>query len=103
MRRKVLSINRCSRITFSSGRAAAIALADLEKDEESAKEWREAVRLNPNNFNAHYNAGEMLRLIGELKESAKEFREYVNRAPDTPATQKNKARARTFIEAFEEP
>jgi hypothetical protein len=58
--------------------------------------------LNPNHYNAHYNLAEMLRLLGELEESAKEFREYVNRAPDTPATRRNKEKAMTYIKAFEE-
>lgn len=82
---------------------AATALADMEKDEEATQALREAVRLNPNHHNAHYNLGEMLRLTGNLVESAKEFREYVNRAPDGPGTQRNKERARSFIKAFEEP
>ena len=44
----------------------------------------------------------MLRLTGELADSAKEFREYVNRAPDSPQTQRNKQRAMSYIKAFEE-
>jgi tetratricopeptide (TPR) repeat protein len=74
-----------------TGTDRAVVIAKLE------------VRLNPNHYSAHYNLGEMLRLAGNLEESAKEFREYVNRAPDNPHTQRNKERARSFIKAFEEP
>ncbi len=64
----------------------AIALADMEKDDESAQALRQAVHFNPNHFNAHYNLGELFRLEGKLDDAVKQFREYLRLAPDTPQT-----------------
>ena len=47
----------------------ASALADLDKDEESAAALREVVRINPNHYNAHYNLGELFRLESKFDES----------------------------------
>jgi len=80
----------------------AIALADMEEDKECIVELRKTIAINPNHYNAHYNLGEMLRLEGELKESAHEFGEYVRLAPVTPATEKGIEKAKGFIEAFKD-
>lgn len=81
---------------------ASIALADMEEDMECIVELRKTIAINPNHFNAHYNLGEMLRLQGDLKESAHEFGEYVRLAPVTPTTEKGIEKAKGFIEAFKD-
>ncbi|HEX4997189.1 MAG TPA: tetratricopeptide repeat protein [Terriglobia bacterium] len=81
----------------------ALALADLDMDAESAKELREVVRLNPNHYNAHYNLGELFRLEGKFDDAARQFREYLRLAPDTPQTQRNRQRAQSLAQSYEEP
>ncbi|HWV93694.1 MAG TPA: tetratricopeptide repeat protein, partial [Vicinamibacterales bacterium] len=81
----------------------AYALADLDRDVESAAALREVIRINPNHYNAHYNLGELFRLEGKYDESAKRFREYLRLAPDTPQNQRNIERARGFVQKFEDP
>ena len=80
------------------------ALADMEKDEESAAALREVVRINPDHYNARYNLGELFRLEGKFDEAAKQFREYVRLAPDdTQRNRRNIERAKDFIKKFENP
>ena len=63
----------------------AYALADLDRDVESAAALREVIRINPDHYNARYNLGELFRLEGKYDDSAKQFREYLRLAPDFAA------------------
>jgi tetratricopeptide (TPR) repeat protein len=81
----------------------AYALADLDRDVESAAALREVIRIDPNHYNARYNLGELFRLEQKYDDSATQFREYLRLAPDTPQNRRNIARARGFIQQFEDP
>jgi TolA-binding protein len=74
----------------------------MDRDVEAAAALREVIRIYPDHYNAHYNLGEMFRLEGKFDESAKQFREYVRLAPDTPQNQRNLRRARQFIQQYSE-
>jgi tetratricopeptide (TPR) repeat protein len=78
----------------------AYALADLDRDVESAAALREVVRINPNHYNARFNLGELFRLEGKYDESVKQFREYLRLAPDAPQNRRNIERAKGYIETF---
>ena len=78
----------------------AYALADLDRDVESAAALREVIRINPNHYNARYNLGELFRLEGKYDDSVKQFREYLRLAPETPQNRRNIERAKGFIEKF---
>jgi tetratricopeptide (TPR) repeat protein len=73
----------------------------MDKDEASAEALREVIRINPNHYNAHYNIGEMFRLEGKYDDSARQFREYLRLAPETPQTRRNIGRAKNFVKQFE--
>jgi tetratricopeptide (TPR) repeat protein len=81
----------------------ALALASIDKEAEAIAELREAVRLSPGHYNAHYQLGERLRLQGELADSAKAFKEFLRLSPEAPELELKRERAKTFVEAFEEP
>src|SRR5262249_48350228 len=50
------------------------ALCDKGELAEAIREYREAIRLDPNYFPAHTNLGNALRATGQLDESVREFR-----------------------------
>jgi tetratricopeptide (TPR) repeat protein len=80
----------------------AYALAELDRDEESAAALREVIRINPNHYNARFNLGELFRLEGKYDDSVTQFREYLRLAPDQPQNQRNIQRARSYIAKFAE-
>ena len=57
----------------------------------------------PNHYNARYNLGELFRLESKFDESAKQFREYLRLAPDTPQNQRNIQRANGLHQELREP
>lgn len=54
-----------------------MSLANLGLVEEGIKNYREGIRLNPGNADAHYNLGNALAQRGSLAEAIREYREAV--------------------------
>jgi Flp pilus assembly protein TadD len=62
---------------------------------------RTALRLKPDDAEAHYNLGVALRAQGRRREAAREFREYLRLAPDTPANGHYIEQVRAFVRELE--
>ncbi|CEG12360.1 hypothetical protein MSIBF_A2190001 [groundwater metagenome] len=57
-------------------------LGDLKRFEEAEKEYREAIRLNPNYADAHNNLGNLLGDLKRFEEAEKEYREAIRLNPN---------------------
>lgn len=68
-----------------SGREWFNAALEKQEDEPSVaiEYYRQAVRANPELFQAHYNLGTLLYNRDELQEAANAFADYLETAPDT--------------------
>jgi tetratricopeptide (TPR) repeat protein len=61
-----------------------IVYADANRKEDAAKEFREAIKLAPNNVNAHYRLGRLYRSMGQTAEAKAELEKAnsLNKAED---------------------
>jgi len=57
-------------------------LCGLRRYEEAEKEYREVIRINPNDACAHTDLGILLKDLNRYKESVKEFREVIRINPN---------------------
>jgi len=57
-------------------------LADLKRYEEAEKEYRVAIRINPNDAEAHNNLGILLKNLKHYEEAEKEYREAIRINPN---------------------
>jgi len=60
-------------------------------------EYRTAIRLNPDLVEAYFDLGSLLKANAQAKEAADAYREYVKRAPNTPANKKWIEQAQAFL------
>ena len=78
-------------ITFESGRRTSSGHASLadallaKKDADGAMhEYEEAIRLQPDYPNAHYNLALTLEALGQFARARQEFEAYLQLAPNAP-------------------
>jgi tetratricopeptide (TPR) repeat protein len=57
-------------------------LKDLQRYDEAEKEYREAIKINPNLAVAHYNLGVLLKDLQRYDEAEKEYREAIRLNPN---------------------
>jgi tetratricopeptide (TPR) repeat protein len=57
-------------------------LKELNRYEEAEKEYKEALRINPDDALAHYNLGVLLYELKRYDEAEKEYREALRINPD---------------------
>ena len=69
------------------------ALTVARRLDESAREYREALRIDPGYANAHNNLGNVLLAQQRFDEAIREFAEVVRLQPDSAAARKNLAAA----------
>jgi tetratricopeptide (TPR) repeat protein len=65
-----------------------VALHKRGEPDGAIAEFRTALRLDPNDVNAHYNLGIALQKLGSKAEAREEFTEVQRLLPDTPPDQK---------------
>jgi tetratricopeptide (TPR) repeat protein len=57
-------------------------LESLKRYDEAEKEYREAIRINPNLAVPHYNLGNLLKDLKRYDEAEKEYREVIRINPN---------------------
>ncbi|HKT33310.1 MAG TPA: tetratricopeptide repeat protein [Nitrospira sp.] len=80
----------------------ATALSANGQTDEALKEYRTAVRLNPKLIQAYFNMGALLRDLDQRRDASDAFREYLKRAPATPANQPWIEQAQAYLEKARE-
>ncbi|CEG11502.1 hypothetical protein MSIBF_A1490001 [groundwater metagenome] len=70
--------------------------------EEAEKEFREAIRLNPNYADAHNNLGNLLIILNRYEEAEKEFREAIRLNPNYADAHNNLGNLLKNLKRFEE-
>jgi len=73
------------------------ALSTKGQVEEAIHEYRTAIRLNPDLVEAYFDLGSLLMARDQAKEAAEALREYVKRAPNTPANKQWIEKAQTIL------
>ncbi|PIV27968.1 MAG: hypothetical protein COS36_03850, partial [Candidatus Altarchaeum sp. CG03_land_8_20_14_0_80_32_618] len=57
-------------------------MKNLKRYEEAEKEYREAIKINPKDADAHNNLGILLKNLKRYEEAEKEFREAIKINPN---------------------
>ena len=78
------------------------ALSTKGQVDEALKEYRTAVRLNPNLIQAYFDLGALLKDLDQRRDAIDAFREYLKRAPATPANQPWIQQAQAYLEKARE-
>ena len=78
------------------------ALSTKGQLDDAIVEYRTAIKLNPDLVEAYFDLGNLLKDTNQTREAAQTFREYVSRAPNTPANQPWIEQAQTFLEKVRE-
>jgi tetratricopeptide (TPR) repeat protein len=78
------------------------ALSTNGQVDEALKEYRTAVRLNPNLIQAYFDLGALLKDLDQRRDAIDAFREYLKRAPATPANQPWIQQAQAHLEKARE-
>ena len=73
------------------------ALSSKGQVKEALAEYRTAIRLKPDLVEAYFDLGMLLKENDQSAAAADAFREYLKRAPNTPATQPLIKQAQTFL------
>jgi Flp pilus assembly protein TadD len=61
----------------------------MGRTEDAEAEYREALRINPDDAEAHYNLGNLLKETGRTEDAEAEYREAIRINPDYAETHAN--------------
>ncbi|PKP56543.1 MAG: hypothetical protein CVT88_10080, partial [Candidatus Altiarchaeales archaeon HGW-Altiarchaeales-1] len=75
---------------------------NLNEFEEAEKEYRKAIRINPNYAGAHNNLGLLLQNLKRYKEAEKEYREAIRINPNLAGAHYNLGRLLQNLKRYEE-
>ena len=79
-----------------------ILLQNLKSYDEAEKEYRDAIRINPNYADAHNNLGNLLKNLKRYEEAEKEYREAIKINPDYAYTHNNLGNLLQNLKRYEE-